>query len=262
MAADGLYSRVSSERQTGENQLPAAPAVLVALYTRVSTSDQNCEFQLRELQDYAAHQGWQVVEVYQDTMSGAQARRPGLTRLMDDAAARKFHCVMKHANEAVEEVRRAEFFRKGGRMRGLVKGKRWLLLTRWVNLTSGRRRDLNALFAMNRRLMKAYLLKGELAVSKANAVTLVLVAATNYRGGDPAAGCTRYLLRAAKPFTLLRSAHVADHQRLFNRAELDLRGSGPRTCPRFLPMSVWRACARARPTLTWQRCTSNLAATS
>ena len=44
----------------------------------------------------------------------------------------KFH-VMQHANSAVDEVRRAEFFRKGGRMRGLVKGKRWLLLTRWVN---------------------------------------------------------------------------------------------------------------------------------
>ena len=31
---------------------------------------------------------------------------------------------MQHANRAVDEVRRAEFFRKGGRMRGLVKGKR------------------------------------------------------------------------------------------------------------------------------------------
>ena len=65
MGTDGLYSGVLSERETGENQLPAAPAVLVALYTRVSTSDQNCEFQLHELQDYAAHQGWQVVEVSQ-----------------------------------------------------------------------------------------------------------------------------------------------------------------------------------------------------
>jgi hypothetical protein len=36
---------------------------------------------------------------------------------------------MQHANEAIDEVRRAEFFRKGGRMRGLVKGKRWLLLS-------------------------------------------------------------------------------------------------------------------------------------
>ena len=32
----------------------------------------------------------------------------------------KFH-VMQHANQAVDEVRRAEFFRKGGRMRGVVK---------------------------------------------------------------------------------------------------------------------------------------------
>jgi hypothetical protein len=37
---------------------------------------------------------------------------------------------MQHASKAVDEVRRAEFFRKGGRMRGLVKGKRWLLLSR------------------------------------------------------------------------------------------------------------------------------------
>jgi transposase len=73
----------------------------------------------------------------------------------------KFH-VLQHANAAVDEVRRAEFFRKGGRQRGLVKGKRWLLLSRWMNLTPGKRRDLNALFAMNRKLLKAYLLKESL----------------------------------------------------------------------------------------------------
>lgn len=43
----------------------------------------------------------------------------------------KFH-IMQRANAAMDEVRRAEFFRKGGSMRGLVKGKRWLLLSRWV----------------------------------------------------------------------------------------------------------------------------------
>ncbi len=73
----------------------------------------------------------------------------------------KFH-IMQHANLAVDEVRRAEFFRKGGRARGIVKGKRWLLLTRWVNLTTANRRQLNTLFAMNRKLMKAYLLKESL----------------------------------------------------------------------------------------------------
>jgi transposase len=73
----------------------------------------------------------------------------------------KFH-IMQHANAAVDEVRRAEFFRKGGRMRGVVKGKRWLLLSRWVNLDSGKKRELNTLFALNRRVLKAYLLKESL----------------------------------------------------------------------------------------------------
>jgi transposase len=73
----------------------------------------------------------------------------------------KFH-VMQHANKAIDEVRRAEFFRKGGRWRGLVKGKRWLLLSRWVNLNSVKRQELNQLFALNRKLFKAYLLKESL----------------------------------------------------------------------------------------------------
>jgi len=73
----------------------------------------------------------------------------------------KFH-VMQHANEAIDEVRRAEFFRRGGRWRGLVKGKRWLLLSRWVNLTPVKRQDLNQLFALNRKVFKAYLLKESL----------------------------------------------------------------------------------------------------
>jgi transposase len=73
----------------------------------------------------------------------------------------KFH-VMQHANEAIDEVRRAEFFRKGGRMRGLVKGKRWLLLSRWVNLSVRQRQQLNQLFALNRKVFKAYILKESL----------------------------------------------------------------------------------------------------
>jgi transposase len=73
----------------------------------------------------------------------------------------KFH-IMQHANKAVDEVRRAEFFRKGGRMRNVIKGKRWLLLSRWVNLETGKKQQLNKLFALNRRVLKAYLLKESL----------------------------------------------------------------------------------------------------
>jgi transposase len=43
-----------------------------------------------------------------------------------------------------------------------VKGKRWLLLTRWMNLDTQKRQQLNQLFALNRRVMKAYLLKESL----------------------------------------------------------------------------------------------------
>ena len=73
----------------------------------------------------------------------------------------KFH-IMQHANHAVDEVRRAEFFRKGTLLRGVVKGKRWLLLTRWVNLETDKKQMLNELFAINRKLMKAYFLKESL----------------------------------------------------------------------------------------------------
>jgi hypothetical protein len=39
----------------------------------------------------------------------------------------------------VDEVRRAEFFRKGRKMRDVIKGKKWLLLSRWKNLAKGQR---------------------------------------------------------------------------------------------------------------------------
>ena len=73
----------------------------------------------------------------------------------------KFH-VLQHANDAIDEVRRAEFFRQGPRKRGLIKGKKWLLLSRWKNLTDPHRGELNRLFGLNRRVFKAYLLKESL----------------------------------------------------------------------------------------------------
>jgi transposase len=74
----------------------------------------------------------------------------------------KFH-VLRHASEALDETRRAEFFRQGAEARGLIRGKRWLLLRRWANLEGQERQTLRDLFARNRRLAKAYLLKEQLA---------------------------------------------------------------------------------------------------
>jgi len=73
----------------------------------------------------------------------------------------KFH-ILQHVGAAVDEVRRAEFFRQGGAARELVRGKRWLLLSSWVHLDRQKQHQLNALFALNRRVMKAYLLKESL----------------------------------------------------------------------------------------------------
>lgn len=67
----------------------------VALYCRVSTSDQTCELQRRELQDYSRRRGWEVTGEYVDTgWSGSSANRPELMRLMKEATMRRFDLVL------------------------------------------------------------------------------------------------------------------------------------------------------------------------
>lgn len=65
-----------------------------AIYVRVSTADQNCELQIRELREYADRSGWEILETYQDVISGAKPSRPGLNRLMTHASAKKFDCLL------------------------------------------------------------------------------------------------------------------------------------------------------------------------
>lgn len=73
----------------------------------------------------------------------------------------KFH-VLQHASAALDEVRRQEFFRAGAVMRAHGRGKRWLLLRRWKTVRGSKRAELQALFAANRRLFKAYVLREQL----------------------------------------------------------------------------------------------------
>lgn len=73
----------------------------------------------------------------------------------------KFH-VMRHVNDAVDETRRQEFFRHRGERRAVLRGKRWLFLTRWKNLSRSQRGELNAALALNRRLFKAYYLREQI----------------------------------------------------------------------------------------------------
>jgi transposase len=73
----------------------------------------------------------------------------------------KFH-VLQHASAALDEVRRQEFFRAGPVMREHGRGKRWLLLRRWKTVRGSKRVELQTLFAANRRLFKAYVLREQL----------------------------------------------------------------------------------------------------
>ena len=82
----------------------------IALYARVSTSKcekcgkrqsdhealdheyrgQDSEVQLRELREYVDLRGWQITEICTDSVSGTKNSRPGLDKLMGDAARRRF----------------------------------------------------------------------------------------------------------------------------------------------------------------------------
>jgi DNA invertase Pin-like site-specific DNA recombinase len=65
------------------------------LYCRVSSSDQRCDLQLRELREYADRRGWQIVDEFVDKgISGRKASRPALDRLMSDARKRRFDAVL------------------------------------------------------------------------------------------------------------------------------------------------------------------------
>jgi DNA invertase Pin-like site-specific DNA recombinase len=68
----------------------------VALYLRVSTSEQTTNNQCRELEAVAERHGWHVVSVFEDAgISGAKGRqqRPGLAALMRAVARRDIDMV-------------------------------------------------------------------------------------------------------------------------------------------------------------------------
>jgi DNA invertase Pin-like site-specific DNA recombinase len=69
-------------------------AMKVACYARVSTDRQDLEVQLQDLREFAARRGWEIVGVYEDVISGASLKRPGLNQLLNDAHRRKFDLLL------------------------------------------------------------------------------------------------------------------------------------------------------------------------
>jgi DNA invertase Pin-like site-specific DNA recombinase len=69
----------------------------VALYLRVSTSEQTTQNQRRELREAAERHGWDVVSVFEDAgVSGPKGRagRPGLDALLKGVTRKEFDLVM------------------------------------------------------------------------------------------------------------------------------------------------------------------------
>src|ERR1035441_421589 len=89
----------------------------VAIYARVSTKDQSCGLQIRDLKAYCAARKFMIFREYIDAgESGAKNSRPELNNLMADARKRKFDSVVvwrfdrfarstKHLLLALEEFR-------------------------------------------------------------------------------------------------------------------------------------------------------------
>ena len=62
-----------------------------------------------------------------------------------------------------------------------------------------------------------------LRLENADAATLLIVAATNYRGDNPTTLCKKQMVSAAKKkYSRLRQTHIKEHRRLFRRVSLNL----------------------------------------
>jgi DNA invertase Pin-like site-specific DNA recombinase len=89
----------------------------IGIYARVSTKDQSCEMQLRDLRTYCSARGFDLVREYVDVgQSGAKDSRPELNIMMGDARKRQFDAIVvwrfdrfarnvKHLLTALEEFR-------------------------------------------------------------------------------------------------------------------------------------------------------------
>lgn len=66
----------------------------VGIYLRVSTQGQSTGLQRKEIESFLAARGWSQVEIYEDKLTGTNANRPELRRLLKDAGERKLDTVV------------------------------------------------------------------------------------------------------------------------------------------------------------------------
>lgn len=94
-----------------------------------------------------------VIDMWRPFKNSFKAHCPNVDIIYD-----KFH-VIRHLLEALNKVRKAELRKAAGSFRGLLAGKKFILLSRQAHVRGKAREALNQLLVANKRLLKAHLLK-------------------------------------------------------------------------------------------------------
>lgn len=94
-----------------------------------------------------------TMDMAQGYIAAVEAHAPQAEIVFD-----RFH-IERHLTRAVDEVRKHEFWRRGGAYRKAVRGKRFLLLRKYRRVHWRRRGDLALLLQLNLQLFRAYVAK-------------------------------------------------------------------------------------------------------
>jgi len=94
-----------------------------------------------------------VMDMWKGFIKSFRAHVPGILLIFD-----KFH-ILRHLSEALNKVRKQEFVKAKGRFRGLLSGKKFVLLARKAHVRGKAREALNDLLTFSKKLAKAHLLK-------------------------------------------------------------------------------------------------------
>lgn len=94
-----------------------------------------------------------VMDMWKGFIKSFRAHVPKIVLIFD-----KFH-ILRHLSEALNKVRKQEFVKAKGKFRGLLTGKKFVLLSRQAHVRGKARQALNDLLAFSKKLAKAHLLK-------------------------------------------------------------------------------------------------------
>ena len=94
-----------------------------------------------------------VMDMWKPYRNSFRAHCPDIKIIYD-----KFH-VIRHLLDALNRVRKTELGKAAGRFKGLLAGKKFILLSRQAHVRGKAREALNDLLGASRKLLKAHLLK-------------------------------------------------------------------------------------------------------